>query len=208
MTRNDCRTVTDPATRIIDLYRRHAHAWTAARGAVLQERAWIDRFADMLQQDAVVLDIGCGSGQPIACYLVGKGHAVTGADSSPEMIAQFHANLPGEAAEVADMRSLRLNRRFGGLIAWDSFFHLTPDDQRMMFPIFRDHAAPDAPLLFTSGPTFGEAIGALEGEPLYHASLDPDEYRLLLDRNGFDVVAHIAQDPDCGERTVWLARRR
>lgn len=24
----------------------------------------------------------------------------------------------------------------------------------------------------------------------------------------FDVVAHIAEDPDCDGRTVWLARRR
>jgi len=106
------------------------------------------------------------------------------------------------------MRSLNLERRYGGLIAWDSLFHLTPHDQRIMFSIFRNHSETDAPLLFTSGPAFGEAIGTLEGEPLYHASLDPDEYRLLLDRNGFDLVAHVAQDPDCGGRTIWLGRQR
>jgi hypothetical protein len=122
------------------------------------------------------------------------------------MIAMFRANLPGSVAEVADMRSLHLDRGFGGLIAWDSFFHLSPDDQRLMFPVFRDHAEPGAALLFTSGPALGEAIGSLEGEPLYHASLDPDEYRLLLEGIGFAVVAHVANDPHCGGRTVWLAR--
>ncbi len=155
-----------------------------------------------------MLDIGCGSGEPIARYVVNRGHPVTGVDGSPEMIALFRANLPDEIAEVADMRMLKLDRRYGGLIAWNSLFHLTPDDQRMMFPIFRDHAEPGTPLLFTSGPAFGEVIGTLEGEPLYHASLDPDEYRLLLDRNGFDVVAHVAEDPDCGGHTIWLARQR
>ena len=124
------------------------------------------------------------------------------------MIALFRANLPDQAAAVADMRSLSLDSKFGGLIAWDSFFHLAADDQRLMFPVFRDHARTGAPLLFTSGPAFGEAIGTLEGEPLYHASLGPEEYRLLLDRNGFAVVAHIAEDPDCDGHTVWLARRR
>lgn len=175
---------------------------------MLSERAWIERFADILQQGATVLDVGCGSGIPIAHYLAGKGHAITGVDGSPEMIALFRTYLPNETAEVADMRLLKLDRRFGGLIAWDSFFHLTPHDQRMMFSIFRDHAEIDAPLLFTSGPAFGEAIGTLEGEPLYHASLDPDEYRLLLDRNGFDVVSHVARDASCGGRTLWLARHR
>ena len=196
------------AERIVDLYRRHAGAWTAARGTELRERVWIERFAGLLVPAATVLDIGCGSGEPIAVDLVRRGHPVTGIDSSPEMIALFRANLSDQAAAVADMRSLSLDSKFGGLIAWDSFFHLTPDDQRLMFPVFRDHARTGAPLLFTSGPAFGEAIGTLEGEPLYHASLGPEEYRLLLDRNGFDVVAHIAEDPDCDGHTVWLARRR
>lgn len=175
---------------------------------MLSERAWIERFLDLLQPGARVLDIGCGSGIPIASYLVARGHTVTGVDGSPEMLALFRSNLPEETAEVADMRSLNLERRYGGLIAWDSLFHLTPYDQRMMFSIFRNHAETDAPLLFTSGPAFGDAVGTLENEPLYHASLDPDEYRRLLDLHGFDVVAYVPVDPNCGGRTIWLAQQR
>lgn len=103
------------AGRVVDLYRRHAGAWAAARGAKLAERAWIERLAAMLGSGATVLDIGCGSGQPIAACLAEWGHRVAGIDSSPEMIALFRASLPGEAAEVADMRSLSLDSRFGGL---------------------------------------------------------------------------------------------
>jgi SAM-dependent methyltransferase len=176
------------AERVVDLYRRHAAAWAAERGTKLAECTWIERFAAMLVPGATVLDIGCGSGQPIAASLAGREHRVTGVDSSPEMITLFRANLPGEAAEVADMRSLSLGSRFGGLIAWDSLFHLAPDEQRLMFPVFRDHALPGAPLLFTSGPASGEAIGTLQGEPLYHASLGPSEYRLLLGRNGLGAA--------------------
>ena len=61
------------------------------------------------------------------------------------------------------MRSLKLDCEFGGLIAWDSFFHLPPRHQRRMFPIFRDHAERGASLLFTSGPAFGEAIWPAAG---------------------------------------------
>ena len=67
--------------------------------------------------------------------------------------------LPGEAADVAGMRSLSPGSRFGGLIAWDSLFHLAPHEQRLMFPVFRGHALPDTPLLFTSGPARAEATG-------------------------------------------------
>ena len=105
------------AERIVDLYRRHAGAWAAARGTELRERGWIERFAALLDPGATVLDLGCGSGQPIAVYLARRGHHVTGIDSSPEMIALFRANLPDQVAEVADLRSPGLDGAFGGLIA-------------------------------------------------------------------------------------------
>jgi hypothetical protein len=105
------------------------------------------------------------------------------------------------------MRSLALGRTFDALLAWHSFFHLTPDEQRAMFPVFAAHAANGAMLMFTSGPAEGVAMGTFEGEPLYHASLDPEEYRRLLRENGFAVVDHVADDPDCGGATIWLARK-
>lgn len=106
------------------------------------------------------------------------------------------------------MRTLALGRCFGGLLAWDSFFHLCHADQRPMFPIFRAHAAPRAALMFTSGSAHGVAIGSYRGEPLFHASLDAAEYRALLEANGFDVVAHMVDDPACGRHTIWLAQLR
>jgi hypothetical protein len=106
------------------------------------------------------------------------------------------------------MRTLALGTCFTGLIAWDSFFHLSPDDQRLMFPVFRAHATPGAGLLFTSGPRHGEGIGDVHGDPLYHASLAPDEYRSLLAANEFDVVSFVPEDPACGGHTIWLARRK
>lgn len=66
---------------------------------------------------------------------------------------------------------------------------------------------PGAALMFTSGPSHGEAIGTFEGEPLYHGSLDPEEYRSLLAENGFAVAAHAVEDQNCGGHTIWLARR-
>ena len=192
---------------IVGLYRRHAGAWASDRGNRLMERAWLDRFRSVLPAGGAVLDIGCGSGQPIARYLIEQGHAVTGVDSSPEMIALCESRFPHGTWRVADMRQLSLERTFGGLIAWDSFFHLSHDHQRAMFPIFRKHAAEGAALMFTSGPAHGEVVGRLKGEPLYHASLSADEYRALLGANGFEVVAHVVEDPACGHRTIWLAKR-
>ncbi len=103
------------------------------------------------------------------------------------------------------MRWLQLPRKFDGILAWDSFFHLMPDDQRRMFDVFALHAAPSAVLMFNSGPAHGEGIGAYRGDPLYHASLNPGEYIALLGSIGFEVVAHAVEDLETGGgRTVWL----
>jgi cyclopropane fatty-acyl-phospholipid synthase-like methyltransferase len=198
------------ADNIVYLYNRHANAWVGARlwQARLYERGWLGKFCGIVSTGGSVLDIGCGAGEPMATYLVKHGYRVTGVDSSRAMIEFFRERLRDQQALVADMRTLALERVFSGIIAWDSFFHLNHDDQRRMFPIFRAHAAPGAALMFTSGPAHGEAIGQLEGEPLYHASLDPAEYRQLFDDHGFDVVATVSEDQTCGGRTVWLARLR
>jgi SAM-dependent methyltransferase len=195
---------------VIDLYERHAETWVQARlrETKFYEEAWLDRFCATIPPSGSVLDCGCGAGEPIARYFSGRGYAVMGIDSSVAMVRMFQARLPGQHALVADMRTLSLTETFHGILAWDSLFHLTQSEQRQMFPIFRAHAAPRAALMFTSGTSNGEAIGLLGGEPLYHASLDASEYRKLLEDQGFDVVATVAEDQTCGGRTVWLAQLR
>ena len=198
--------MTSPADAIIDLYQRHAATYDGLRGKLLMEGPWLARFRALLAPDAAILDIGCGTGQPTARHFSEQGHAVTGVDSAAAMIALCRERFPEGDWQVTDMRKLALGRRFGGLIAWDSFFHLTPDDQRGMFKVFANHAAPGAALMFTSGPAHGEAIGSFEGEALYHGSLDPQEYRTLLAQNGFSVIDHIVEDQSCGGHTIWLAQ--
>ncbi len=199
------------AGNIIDLYRKHGLAWAAQRGMSGMEIPWLDRFCAPLQNDAHVLDLGCGMGRPMAEYLLHKGYAVTGVDTAQELLnlaqARFpNADFPRAEWMQADMRSLNLRRQFDGILSWHSSFHLDRDAQRALIPLWREHARPGAMLMFTSGPENGEAMGTLGGEPLYHASLAPEEYRALLAANGFTVLEHVTEDPSCGGATIWLAQ--
>ena len=118
------------ADKIIDLYERHAHDYVADRRSVgWNENAWLDRFSALLSQGASILDIGCGSGEPIARYLIDQGFAVDGVDTSPTLMAICRGRFPQRSWHVADMRALALKVSFDGLLAWDSFFHLVHDDQ-------------------------------------------------------------------------------
>jgi SAM-dependent methyltransferase len=194
--------------RIIGLYERTAGAWDEVRRGepTHKERPHLETFAAGLPHGATVLDIGCGAGVPVARDLIAAGFAVTGIDSSPALISRCRERFADADWQVADMRALDLGRRFDGLLAWHSFFHLRADDQRAMFPIFAAHAAPGALLMFTSGPSAGIAMGEWQGEPLFHDSLAQEEYRALLAGNGFDVLSFIAGEPIAQGPSVWLSR--
>jgi SAM-dependent methyltransferase len=202
-----CSAMTESADRIISLYRRHAGLWDQERGGNMAlERRWLDRFTALLPEGGTVLDIGCGMGDPIGRHLLRSGFVVTGLDASPELIARARARLPEGEWITADMRGLTVGRRFHGLLAWHSSFHLTRDDQRGLFPHWAAHALPGAVLMFTSGAEEGEAIGNFAGEPLYHGSLAPAEYRVLLAANRFEIADVRLNDPECGGASIWLAR--
>ena len=147
--------MTDDADRIIGLYQRRAHEFDRERWRNLFERPWLDRFAALVGRGGSILDIGCGSGQPIARHFIESGYVLTGIDSSLAMIDLCRSRFPHATWIVADMRTLNLGTRHDGILAWDSFFHLRRDDQRAMFATFRAHAAAQTALMFTNGSSDG-----------------------------------------------------
>ena len=190
---------------ILSTYEAVAAEWDRRRDRTLFERRHLDRMLTHAPGRRV-LDLGCGTGRPIAQYLVDRRCRVTGVDGAPAMVDLFRRNVPEAEAIVADMRGLELGQDFDAILAWDSFFHLSPDDQRAMIPVFAAHAAPRGLLMFTAGPGAGEPVGDFAGHPLYHASLDPDDYRAALEARGFTLIDVTLEDPEAGGHTVFLAR--
>ena len=189
------------------LYNLVANAYDRDRNKSLIERFYLAEVLKRIPREARVLDLGCGSAEPIARFLIEAGCHVTGVDAAPAMLALCRERFPAMTWLEGDMRSLDLGRTFHAVIAWDSFFHLPAADQRAMFLVFERHVAAGGVLLFTSGPAAGVAIGSLYGRELYHASLDAEEYVRLLNAHGFEIVLHRVDDPECGHHTAWLAGR-
>lgn len=215
----------DPPARVRDLaagtrgvYERNAARFDAERRRVLIERPWLERFAAAAAPGAPLLDFGCGTGDPIARYFLEQGFAVTGADIAAPMLALARerfptARFPGARWVEADMRAPNLAAAlgagaFGGLVAWHSFFHLTPEEQRAALPHMAALLAPGAPMMLTVGPEAGEVTGRVGDETVYHASLSLAAYAAVLDHAGLSVRAFIAEDSACGGSTILLAQKR
>ena len=170
----------------------------------LMEKEYLEIIIQSIPKEGSILDLGCGTGEPLAKFFIEKGYRLTGIDVSQKMIELCQERFPGQNFLVADMRTIALKKQFDAIIAWDSFFHLSGIDQRAMFKIFVSHLKSGGILAFTSGPSEGEVWNDNGGQNLYHASLSQEEYRRLLTEYHFEVLLHKIEDPDCGNHTVWV----
>jgi trans-aconitate methyltransferase len=190
------------------VYERNAARFDAERAKVLFEKQWLDRFAALLPPGASILDVGCGSGDPIAAYLTILGHRVTGIDAAQAMIDLARSKFPDGDWRQTDMRRLNLGQTFYGVIGWNSFFHLTRDEQRSTLVLLASHLGPGGALMLTVGPEAGEVTGHVGDDLVYHSSLSPAEYESILADLNFRIVDFVKEDPDCNFHTVLLAQRR
>ncbi|MEM6385569.1 MAG: class I SAM-dependent methyltransferase [Pseudomonadota bacterium] len=193
------------ATR--DIYDRQAEAFDAERSRAFFEARWLARFGDGLPRGGRVLDLGCGTGEPVAAWLINEGFQLTGIDFSSKMLEIARRRWPEVDWREGDMRDLALEDRFDGIIAWHSFFHLTPAEQRQTLPRIADHLAPDGRLLVTVGPRAGEVTGTVGGETVYHASLSPAEYAVALEDCGLTMTNFVAEDPACRGTSLVMAKK-
>ncbi len=190
------------------VYEENAAAYDAQRSRALFEARWLARFAACLPTGGRVLDLGCGAGEPIAQWFIAEGFRLTGVDFADAMLDIARRRWPAGDWRQADMRKLDLEEKFDGIIAWDSFFHLTRDEQRTVLVRMASHLSPGGSLLFTIGPDDSEARGLVAGRPVYHASLSPAEYATLLQDQGLRLTGFLAEDPDCDSHSVMMARKK
>ncbi|MCC3306080.1 class I SAM-dependent methyltransferase [Sneathiella sp. HT1-7] len=200
--------LSDIAKTTQDVYERNAVRFDAERSKSLFERSWLDRFLSLIPDHSHVLDAGCGSGDPIASYIIGREYAVTGVDASAAMLQLARERFPDGDWRQMDMRALDLSEQFHGILGWDSFFHLMQAEQRSVLPKFAAHLVPSGVLMLTVGPGDGEVTGRVGEDTVYHASLSLDEYRSILATNGMDVIDFVTEDRDCAGRTILLAQKQ
>ena len=94
--------------RTLAIYDKHAESWGRHRPRVFSEKSWLDRFISSIPPQSSILDVGCGTGDPIAAYLTACGFFVTGVDGSPAMIEIARSRFPDTDWIKMDMRELAL----------------------------------------------------------------------------------------------------
>ncbi|MFZ3485076.1 class I SAM-dependent methyltransferase [Sphingomonas sp. 3-13AW] len=106
---------------------------------------------DRLPPSAAILEIGCGSGVPIAQALANAGFPVWGVDASPSLISAYRRNPPDMPAvcEAAQTSSF-FDRAFFGIVSIGLVFLLDESDQRVLFAHIADALEPGGRFLFSA----------------------------------------------------------
>lgn len=189
--------------------------YTAARS---QDTApELSLLINSLPSNATILDIGCGSGIPIASTLAGQDFRVTGVDISASQIAQARINVPSGTFIHADMLSPNINEillaaSFDGVVAMFSVFHLPRERHPEVLDRIAAWLRPGGYLLMTTSPvTSGdeESVSTVDdlspnhmneankadtsveifyGVDMYWSSYADGWYRAMLKERGFEVL--------------------
>ncbi len=192
--------------RIAAHYERHAHSFDSARRKNFGEKHWLDRFLLALPRGGHILDLGCGAGEPIARYMIDGGFNITGVDLSEKLITLARIRFSRQRWLRADMRAAAMDRRFSGVLAWDSLFYLRREEQAAMIVRSAGWLEPGGLLLFNSEPP-KTAPGKHSSEELHRPPLPPADVRLLFEELAFEELAFAPDDRSSDGRTVWLARK-
>ena len=85
----------------------------------------LEKFSELLPQQAQILDAGAGAGVPGAMYIANKNVKVTGIDISNEMLKLARENVPMAEFLEMDMRDLKFEEKtFDGVMCLFSLFHV------------------------------------------------------------------------------------
>lgn len=151
-------------------------------------RAWTRH----LPRGAAVLDLGCGTGVPIAQVLGEEGFSVYGVDASPTLLAEFRRRFPRMHAACEPVEtSAFFGRRFEGVVAIGLVFLLPADVQRSLILKAASALGPGGRFLFTAPAqacTWADLMTGRESR-----SLGADAYTELLAEAGL-VLAGNATD--------------
>lgn len=108
-----------------DAYDSIASQWDAVRTRLAPAEARLMALlCEGLPPGSRVLDLGCGTGRPIAEELARRGLQVTGVDQSANMLALARQRLPGHCWVQAAIEAYVPAGDFAAAVAWDSLFHL------------------------------------------------------------------------------------
>ncbi|MCG8633517.1 MAG: class I SAM-dependent methyltransferase [Desulfobacterales bacterium] len=175
--------------------------WCRMRQALPPEDGRLfNEFIAVLSRGARVLDLGCGSGNPIGKQLVEAGFRLTGVDRSAKLLAKARSSLPDTEFIRSDIEDYSIKERYDGVVLWDALFHLPRQVHPPVLEKIYACLSPGGYLILSSGgcdkniPPFTDQMFGVD---FYYDALPPEKLVDTCKSLGFRLMEYsILNIPD------------
>ncbi len=160
-------------------------------------------FEDGLCKNALILDLGCGHGTPVAKFLSNKGHRILGVDRSAKLLAHAKRQMPEHEWILDDLESYEPDQTFDGIVIWDSLFHLPRKEHIRLLRKAYNALKPAGMMIISSGgsnheiPAFTDFMFDVE---FFYDSFPVGELLKNCETIGFKILQSSLLDEPDGER--------
>lgn len=189
---------TDAETLFDYLGKRYEDAYADSPNLV----EFLESAIKKLPSQARVLDVGCGTGKPVADMLASAGHEVQGIDVSQEMVKIASSQVSGNF-QKADMRTFTPDAPLDAVFVIFSLFQLTPGETYSMCYRFSEWLKPGSIVVVGTMPSSSVPPGQSIRDPTWNCVrqlgkpwmdnhtnetfFSEHGWQRLLRRAGFDV---------------------
>lgn len=186
-----------------DAYNAIAESWDRAHNAFYgREKAYLDTFLRDMAARSAILDLGCGTGRPMAEYILNQGHKVTGIDQAVELLERARTRMPSGTWIESTIEGFDTDDRFASVVCWDALFHIPREHHPAILARIAKMLIPRGRLMLTVGgskhqhPAFTDTMF---GETFFYDSFPPEKVMSMLGELGFrPLVAEFMNEPTSG----------
>ncbi len=171
----------------MNIYEKMGAEYDTLRSDVGAGEVWalIREMGDALQ----VLDLGCGTGHPIAKRVSPGVHRYVGIDHSEAMLAAFRKNAPQAECHLLEISQVEsLGGTWDLIFSWGALCHLEIEAQRTTLMAVGRMLKPGGRLMFTGGQQAGHCTGSVGSYTVDHYSMGESGYTELLAANGLSLL--------------------
>lgn len=192
-------------------YDRIANEWhSTPRGNDYIKRllGYVDKVLEDVPAGARVLDLGCGTGEPVASYMTQHGYRVVGVDESEAMLKHARTAVPAAEFIQSDMIDIQFTGTFAAAVAWDSIFHVDRKHHAAIFSKLSNALDPGGRLLLSTGATGSEGFTSeMYGHEFFYSGHTPEVTRGILEAAGFEIDLWELDDPSSRGHIAVIARK-
>jgi cyclopropane fatty-acyl-phospholipid synthase-like methyltransferase len=147
-----------------------------------REREYLDLLLEKTSGGDAVLDLSCGSGCPMAEYVVSRGRRVIGIDQAESLLDMARSNLASERWILGRMEDYELEDVYGAAIVWDSLFHVArAEHESILRRVVRALPAGGRLMLTVGGSAHPPFTNRMFGERFFYDSHPPAETEQVLE---------------------------